>query len=195
MTLGGRKKIINKFPTLLGGGGGGLGDRENSLLFFYFWNLPLVRFLFCLMAILMILWDFMLLITVLYYHKTIEKGKRCQCWSWHHSYSRFTSSGECVCGSGLVYSLQDHLQGKFFFRFAGRRNIWKRHLERYQASTATGHGSSSKWMLNCLNILPPSASIIELVSNLTWQSKHLYNSHCTLFVWNLYDKSLCNTLC
>ena len=91
---------------------------------------PLVRFLFCLMAILMILWDFMLLITVLYYHKTIEKGKRCQCWSWHHSYSRFTSSGECVCGSGLVYSLQDHLQGKYFFRFAGRRNIWKRHLER-----------------------------------------------------------------
>ena len=40
---------------------------------------PLVRLLFCLMAILMILWDFMLLITMLYFHKTIEKGKCCQC--------------------------------------------------------------------------------------------------------------------
>jgi len=34
---------------------------------------PLVRLLFCLMAILMILWDFMLLITVLYFHMMIEK--------------------------------------------------------------------------------------------------------------------------
>ena len=36
---------------------------------------PLVRLLFCLMAVLMILWDFMLLITVLYFHMMIEKGK------------------------------------------------------------------------------------------------------------------------
>ena len=35
---------------------------------------PLVRLLFCLMAVLMILWDFMLLITVLYFHMMIEKG-------------------------------------------------------------------------------------------------------------------------
>jgi len=34
---------------------------------------PLVRLLFCLMAALMILWDFMLLITVLYFHMMIEK--------------------------------------------------------------------------------------------------------------------------
>jgi len=34
---------------------------------------PYVRFLFCLMAILMIFWDFMLLITVLYFHMMIEK--------------------------------------------------------------------------------------------------------------------------
>jgi len=34
---------------------------------------PLVRLLFCLMALLMILWDFMLLITVLYFHMMIEK--------------------------------------------------------------------------------------------------------------------------
>ena len=36
---------------------------------------PLVRLLFCIMALLMILWDFMLLITVLYFHMMIEKGK------------------------------------------------------------------------------------------------------------------------
>ena len=35
---------------------------------------PIVRLLFCLMAILMMLWDFMLLITVLYFHMMIEKG-------------------------------------------------------------------------------------------------------------------------
>jgi len=34
---------------------------------------PYVRFLFCLMAMLMIFWDFMLLITVLYFHMMIEK--------------------------------------------------------------------------------------------------------------------------
>ena len=33
-----------------------------------------MRLLFCLMAILMMLWDFMLLITVLYFHMMIEKG-------------------------------------------------------------------------------------------------------------------------
>ena len=37
LTLGCWKKIINKFPTLLGGRGG-LGDRENSLLFFFYLN-------------------------------------------------------------------------------------------------------------------------------------------------------------
>ena len=35
---------------------------------------PVMRLLFCLMAILMLLWDFMLLVTVLYYHMMIEKG-------------------------------------------------------------------------------------------------------------------------
>ena len=40
---------------------------------------PLVRLLFCLMAILMMFWDFMLLITVLYFHMMIEKG-RSICW-------------------------------------------------------------------------------------------------------------------
>jgi len=34
---------------------------------------PVVRLLFCLMALLALLWDFMLLITVLYYHMMIEK--------------------------------------------------------------------------------------------------------------------------
>lgn len=34
---------------------------------------PYVRMLFCMMAILMIFWDFMLLITVLYFHMMIEK--------------------------------------------------------------------------------------------------------------------------
>ena len=38
-------------------------------------NTPVVRLLFCLMALLMLLWDFMLLITVLYYHMMIEKGR------------------------------------------------------------------------------------------------------------------------
>ena len=38
-------------------------------------NTPVVRLLFCLMAVLMMLWDFMLLITVLYYHMMIEKGR------------------------------------------------------------------------------------------------------------------------
>ena len=33
----------------------------------------MVRSLFCLMALLMLLWDFMLLITVLYFHMMIEK--------------------------------------------------------------------------------------------------------------------------
>ena len=36
---------------------------------------PVVRSLFCLMALLMMFWDFMLLITVLYFHMMIEKGK------------------------------------------------------------------------------------------------------------------------
>ena len=36
LTLGYRKKIINKFPTLPPRAGGGLGVRENSLLFFSF---------------------------------------------------------------------------------------------------------------------------------------------------------------
>ena len=43
LTLGCWKKIINKFPTLLGGRGG-LGDRENSLLFFYYLNPSLTFF-------------------------------------------------------------------------------------------------------------------------------------------------------
>jgi len=34
---------------------------------------PVVRLLFCLMAVLMICWDFMLLVTVLYFHMMIEK--------------------------------------------------------------------------------------------------------------------------
>ena len=36
---------------------------------------PVVRSLFCLMALLMMFWDLMLLITVLYFHMMIEKGK------------------------------------------------------------------------------------------------------------------------
>lgn len=36
-------------------------------------NTPVVRLLFCLMVVLMVLWDFMLLITALYHHRTSEK--------------------------------------------------------------------------------------------------------------------------
>ena len=49
----------------------------NSVLFRtqYPKSTPVVRSLFCLMAVLMMFWDFMLLITVLYFHMMIEKGK------------------------------------------------------------------------------------------------------------------------
>ena len=40
LTLGCRKKIINKFPTFPPRGGGGLRVRENSLLFFFFETFP-----------------------------------------------------------------------------------------------------------------------------------------------------------
>lgn len=80
---------------------------------------PLVRLLFCLMAMLMILWDFMLLITVLYFHMMIEKGT----FGKHFKGSLNTllaSAGERRRSAGLVRSLQVYLQAKFLPGFARR---------------------------------------------------------------------------
>jgi len=99
-------------------------------------NTPVVRLLFCLMALLTLLWDFMLLITVLYYHMMIEK---------------VVASGVAVLAWFGLYkfiykqSLSPGLPGEGIFKYVA----WKdpvTQLGRRQGQTCSRHRSSeNKW--------------------------------------------------
>ena len=70
----------------------------------------------------MILWDCMLLITVLYFHMMIEKGNVVNADPDPFIFL-FASAGEWSRSSSMVRSLQVYLQAKFFSRIARRRII------------------------------------------------------------------------
>jgi len=94
---------------------------------------PLVRLLFCLMAILMMFWDFMLLITVLYFHMMIEKvvASACAVLTWFALYKFF-----------YIQSISPGLPGDGAFKYV----VWKDPVTNLSRRTCSKHkATENKW--------------------------------------------------
>merc|ERR1719228_1583859 len=94
---------------------------------------PYVRLLFCLMAILMLFWDFMLLLTVLYFHMMIEKvvASACAVLTWFVLYKFL-----------YTQSLSPGLPGEGIFKYV----VWKDPVTALSRKTCARHkAAESKW--------------------------------------------------
>jgi len=102
-------------------------------------NTPYVRMLFCVMALFMVLWDFMLICTVFYFHIMIEKvvASGCAVMLWFFFYK-------------FIYKqpLSPGLPGEGIFKYVSfvdaASKTCKRHSAR-PASNKTAGGPNSKW--------------------------------------------------